>query len=369
MEFTIGRDEFLKALAKVQGIVSSRGPMPILANVLLEAGENNVSVFATNLDMGLRGVFPAKVAARGSVTAQAKKLHDIVRELPSAPIQVKTDDDGRCRVSCGKSRFNLATIDAAEFPGFPSFDRGAMINIDAEMLSDMIRRTSYAVSQDETRITLNGALFEVAKTRVRMVATDGHRLAFVEREGAFGVKDQVKAIIARKAIAELGKLLSEGGEEEAGLRFLLQDNHIVFERGAQTLAIRLIEGAYPNYEQVIPKSFERKAEVEVAEFVHSLRRVATLADEKSHMTRLSFSQGRLELASEGGEIGEAKDEIAAEYEGEEMTVGLNALYLLELLNSIGGDKVAIKMIDQLSPVLVQPPSDNSLLCIVMPMRL
>jgi len=366
MEFTISRDEFFKALQQAQGVVSSKGPMPILANALIETEGSGITIFATNLDIGLRGSYQANVASSGRVSVQAKKLHDIVRELPSEEILVKVDDDGRCRLTCGKSKFNLGTINPDEFPSFPDFDQSKLIGLDARMLAEMIKKTSFAISQDETRMTLNGALFEVSKTKVRMVATDGHRLAYVEREGAFGVSEDIKVIIARKAISELSRLI---GEAEGSLKFCMQDNHIIFVSDALVLAIRLIEGAYPNYEQVIPKSFDREATINALEFVHSLRRVATLADEKSHMIRLSFSSNKLELISEGGEIGEAKDEMAVEFQGDDVTIGLNVEYVLDVLNILDDDNVIFKMQDQLSPVMAQPPDDAGLIFIIMPMRL
>ena len=367
MEFTIGRDEFQKALQRASGVASSKGPMPILSNVMIEASGDGVSVFATNLDIGLKGRYPAKVASPGKTTVLAKTLHNIVRELPEGNVAVKVDDDGRCRVSCGKSKFNLATIDAADFPAFPPYDPASLAPLDAQMLAEMIRKTSFAISQDETRMTLNGALFEVSPAKVRMVATDGHRLAYIERDGAFKVKDTEKSIIAKKAIAELSKLLTEGGDDP--LRFHRSDNHIIFERGPQALAVRLIEGAYPNYEQVIPKEFTGEASVPAADFTHGLRRVATLADEKSHMIRLTFNTGKVELLSEGGEIGEARDEIAVEYTGAEFVVGLNAHYLLDILSIIDNETIVLKMQSQLSPVMAQSPTDRGLICIVMPMRL
>lgn len=366
MEFTIDRDEFQKALQRAQGVASAKGPMPILSNVLMEAEGDGVSIFATNLDIGLKGRYKAKVSSAGKTTVLAKKLHDIVRELPDGNVVVKVDDDNRCRVVCGKSKFNLATIGAADFPAFPAYDSAGLVGLDGEMLAEMIRKTSFAISQDETRMTLNGALLEVSPTRVRMVATDGHRLAFIEREGAFKVKETEKSIIAKKAIAELSKMLAEGEEP---LKFHRHDNHIIFEKGVQALAVRLIEGAYPNYEQVIPKDFTGEAKAPVAELIHGLRRVVTLADEKSHMIRFTLSAGKLELLSEGGEIGEARDEIAIEYSGPEFVVGLNANYMLNILDITGHESVILKMQSQLSPVLALSPADSGLKCIVMPMRL
>lgn len=366
MEFLIGRDELYKGLQRVQGIVSAKGPMPILANILIESSESGITLFATNLDMGLSGSYKASVSSNGKTTVQAKKLFDITRELPSEDILVKTDDDGRLRVTCGNSKFNLATISAEEYPVFPKYDDSKFIRLESEMLLEMIRKTSYAISQDETRLTLNGAFFEVSPTKAKMVATDGHRLAYIEREGAFGVTDTIKSIISRKAIHELSKLL---GEDEEPIEFAQHDNHVLFRKGKLILNARLIEGAYPNYEQVIPKSHTLEATIKISEFTVGLRKVTVLADEKSHMIRLCFSNGALELVSEGGELGEARDELPIEYSGEDIVIGLNGYYLLDILGILDGEKVRMKMQDSLSPVVAQIPGDDGLLCIIMPMRL
>jgi DNA polymerase-3 subunit beta len=366
MEFTIAKEELYKGLQRAQGVVSTKGALPILANVLIEATNEGVNIFATNLDIGVRGSYAAAVTKSGRITSQAKKLHDIVKELPDGDIVIKLDDDNRLRVACGKSKFNLATIAADEFPDFPDFNEAEEITIDAELMVEMIRKTSYAISQDETRMTLNGAFLEIGQSKVTMVATDGHRLAFVQREGAFGVDKTKKAIIARKAITELLKLVSDA---EDGLRFALRENHIMFRKGGVTMVIRLIEGVFPNYEQVIPKTNSIEATIGVGEFTHALRRVATLSDEKSHMVRISFSDGSVELSSEGGEFGEAKDELEITYTGEPVEVGLNAFYLLDALATISSEQVKLKMNDALSPVLVASPDDPGHISIVMPMRL
>ncbi len=317
MEFTIERDEFYKGLQRAQGIASPKGSIPILANVLIDA-EEGVTLFATNLDIGLKGAYDAAVTETGRVTVGAKKLHDIVRELPSGPIQIRAEDD-RLRVTAGKSRFNLATEPADQFPAFPDYDESKLVSLEGGMINEMIRKTNYAISQDETRLTLNGAFFEIGPDKALMVATDGHRLAYIHREGAFGVEEVVKAIIARKAISELSKLAGESDEQ---IGFLLHDNHIMFRKGSLTLVVRLIEGAFPNYEQVIPKNHQKEAQIPKDIFLRALRRVATLADEKSHMVRLTFGDNSLTLASEGGEVGEARDEIDIAYDGDEVIIGL-----------------------------------------------
>ena len=366
MEFTISRDEFQKALQRAQGVASTKGQMPILSNILLEASEQGVWFYSTNLNIGLKGKYEAAVKAPGKTTVIAKKLYDIVRELPDGDIDVKVDDDNRLRVVSGKSRFDLPTIDPADFPSFPEYEESSFIGLEVEMLSEMIRKTKYAISQDETRMTLNGALLELSPSKVKMVATDGHRLTLVEREGAFKVEGTEKSIIAKKAIDELSKLLTEGEEP---LKLFRRDNHIVFERGSLALAIRLIEGAYPNYDQVIPKEFSNEANISAPELVHGLRRVATLANEKSHMIRMTFSQGKLELRSEGGEIGEAKDEIAIDFTGEGMAIGLNAYYLLDILQIIDNDTIRLRMQNQHKAIQAESPGDEGMVCIVMPMRL
>ncbi len=366
MDFSISRDELYKALSRSQGVVSAKGAMPILGNLLLEATEEGLTVFATNLDIGIKGFCAAQVAQTGKTTTQAKSFHDIVRELPAGDIQIKTDDDGRLRISSGKSKFNLATMPADEFPALPDYDQENMIEVESAMVGEMIKKTSYAISQDETRLTLSGANFEATASRFCMVATDGHRLAYVDREGDFPVKEDVKAIITRKAVVELSKLIGDG---TGNLSFAKEDNHIMFKVGSVTMVVRLIEGAFPNYEQVIPKEHKSEATVKVADFANALRKVAILSDEKSKMVRLLFSGDRLVVSSEGGELGEGKDEINIEYEGEEITIGLNAIYLLDLLASIGDESVLIRLQESLSPLMALSPSDTGLKCIVMPMRL
>ncbi|HJM82501.1 MAG TPA: DNA polymerase III subunit beta [Nitrospinota bacterium] len=366
MEFIIGRDELLKAVQRAQGVVAAKGPMPILANVLIEAEDDGIKMFATNLDIGLKGTYKANVSSKGQVSVQAKKLHDIVKELPPDDVFVKLDDDGRCRLNCGKSRFNLATINTDDFPSFPRFDESKFVNLDRNMIGEMIRKTSYAISQDETRLTLNGASLEVSKSSVRMVATDGHRLAFIEREGVVGIDTPCKMIVVKKAINELSKLISES---EGPLRFVQHDNHLILDIDSLYMSVRLIEGAYPNYEQVIPKGSESTAVISTAELVQGLRRVVTLADEKSHMIRFSFTSGKLEMVSEGGDVGEARDEVPIDFDGADITIGLNGNYVIDLLGIINNEKVEIRMKDQLSPVVAKSPDDEGLLCLVMPMRL
>ncbi|MFW2330750.1 MAG: DNA polymerase III subunit beta [Nitrospinota bacterium] len=365
MEFRINRNDFFKGLQRVQSISTTRGTMPILANILIKASGEKVSIFATNLEIGLKGEYEAQVVEEGAITVSAKKVHDIVRELPTGEILVK-ESDGRLRLSYGNSRFNLATLPSADYPSFLDFKESNFIKLKSKLLADMIRKTSYAISKDETRRTLTGALLEIDPKSTKMVATDGHRLGLVERAGSFKVTDNIKIIVARKAIEELSKLILES---DGDIEFLAHDNYIIFKIENQYMSAKLIEGAFPNYDQVIPKEHTAEVNISKEAFYYTLRRVSTLADEKSHMVKLTFHNDKLSFMSEGGGIGEARDELEIKYSGERIEIGLNSNYLLDLLNAIDGDEVKIKISDLLGPLLIESESDEKSIGIIMPMRL
>lgn len=370
MEFKIDRDLFHKGLQRTQSAHSPRGVMPILANTLLEAKDGKVTIFCTNLEIGLRGSVDADVISPGSLTASARKLSEIAREAPrGASMLFKEDDDGRARLSVGASRFTLATLPAAEYPEPPQYDPSNSIALDGALLGELIRKSSYAISLDETRRALNGAYVELAGSSIKMVATDGHRLAYVERERGKkrGAAKDLKMILSRKAITELAKMAAEA--EDSTIALIENDNHAIFEFDGQTLLAKLIDGVFPNYEQVIPKTFQKIATLDKDELTRLIKRVAIMADEKSKMIRFTFESDKLEARSEGGDLGDARDEMSAQYEGEPLSIGVNAAYLIEALDALDGSKIAIKLNDPLAPVLIETENDSGALAIVMPMRL
>lgn len=366
MEFSVDRNELYRCLQRLQGFIDPKGPMPILSNLLFQSVEKGVLVSATNLDIGLKKLCPAVVTKPGNLTIHSKKLHDIVRELPDGEIHLTTLDNQWARLTCGKSKFRLALLPVDDFPPFPKYNAGAMKQIDGGVLGEMIERTFHAISQDETRYMLNGVLLQLFKDHVRMVATDGHRLAYVRRPIALKVEKEMEIIIPKKAVQELKKLTEEEGGD---LSFTHQDNHLIFQKDETVFVSRLLEGKFPNYEQVIPTKNTKSALVQVDPLIHALKRVAILADEKSKMVKLQFSHGKLELTSEASELGDAMESLDVEYTKEDIGIGINAVYLIDVLSILQNDTVSLNMEDGLSPLLIKSPVDEDFLSIVMPMRL
>ena len=374
MKFTIARAELQKGLARIQAIVEKRNSMPILANVLIEARRKgkqaDVQLSATDLEVGIRGTHAAEVETSGGVTVSAKKLFEIVRELPDEPIQLSTTDNQYLELRCARSRFVLAGTAPEEYPTLPEFVPGRTVRIQAAVLSTMIERTMYATSLDETRYNLNGVYFEVLRDtgKIRMVATDGHRLSYVDRAvgpDAEGLASGV--IIPRKGLAELKRLVDEEDADEVELAF--EGSNGLARRGGVTLVMRLIEGEFPNYRQVVPKAATNRLVIATEPFAHALRRVAILSAERSRAVRLQLAEGRLVMSTSNPDLGEAQEELDVDYVGAELTVGFNARYLIDALAVTHAKEVQLGLQDEMSPMQLQPTDDLDTLAIVMPMRL
>jgi DNA polymerase-3 subunit beta len=366
MEFSVGRDELYRCLQRLQGFIDPKGPMPILSNLLIQSAGKGIFISATNLDIALKKFCPAAVTDSGSLTINSKKLHDIVRELPEGEIHLTQTDNQWARLTCGNSKFRLSLLPVDDFPPFPKFQEESMKSIDGPTLGEMIGKTAHAISQDETRYMLNGVLLQIYKDHMRMVSTDGHRLAFVKRPVSMKLEKEIEVIIPKKAVQELNKLTEEEGEE---LKFTLQDNHLIFKKDETVFVSRLLEGKFPNYEQVIPSKNTKVAKVPVEEMTHALKRVVILADEKSKMVKLQFSKGKLELTSEATELGDAMETLEVDYAKEDISIGVNAVYLIDVLTILKEEKVSLNMEDSLSPLLIKSAEDENFLSIVMPMRL
>ncbi len=374
MKFTIDRAELQRGLARIQAIVEKRNSMPILANVLLEAptkGKEAEIIFsATDLEVGIRGTHQASVAAPGGVTVSAKKLFEIVRELPEEPVQIATTENQYLDIRCARAKFVLAGTAAEEYPTLPGFDPERTVRVQAAVLSTMIERTMYATSVDETRYNLNGVYLEILPEggKLRMVATDGHRLSYVDR----GVGPEVEnlasgVIIPRKGLAELKRLVDEEDADEVELAF--EGANGLARRGGVTLVMRLIEGEFPNYRQVVPKAPTSRLTLATEPLSHALRRVALLSVERSRAVRLALSEGKLVMSSNNPDLGEAQEELDVDYAGPEITVGFNARYLLDALGASRSKEIQLGFQDEMSPVQIQPTEDPEALAIVMPMRL
>ncbi|MGC3999746.1 MAG: DNA polymerase III subunit beta [Anaeromyxobacter sp.] len=375
MELKIGVTELAKALGRSQGIVEKKSTMPILSHVLLEARKSGqLVVSATDLDLAVSSEHPCEVVKEGALAVSARHLYEIVRALPENTVTLKKANNNYLEVRCGPSEFRIVGLPAEDFPALPKFDKVAFADIQPKVLLEMIDRTFFAVSTDETRYNLNGVFFEPGAGTLRMVATDGHRLSLAEQafESNFGLKRGV--ILPKKGLNELKKLLGEAvesGEESPEAKLGFVENSAIFRRPGVVLVMRLIEGLFPDYKQVIPKQGEKIIKVGVERFDKTLRRVSLLSSDKAHAVKLELGAGVLRVLSQNPDLGEAKEEVPVEYEGEALKIGFNARYLTEVLSVVKSKDVVFELADDLSPGVMKgsDEADQGFTAVVMPMRI
>jgi DNA polymerase-3 subunit beta len=371
----MGRDELLTGLQRVQGVVEKRNTMPILSNILLEAKPEGAEVVATDLEIGMRGLYKASVLQAGGVTVSARKLYEIIKELPEGEIELTSGDNNWTTIHAGKSQFKVVGLPSTDYPALPAIDREGLIPLTGAGLLELIRKTQFAAGDNDARYILNGLLVTLTttekKTTLRLVGTDGHRLAVAEQEvGKPGSKEaprEIKAIIPKKAAQEMRRLLEEGGDGEPLIGFTR--NLMIFRKSGLLLTSRLMEGNYPNYQQVIPKESNRRVSLKRAELESALRRVSVLARDKANAVKLSFSPGTLTLYSSNPDYGEATEELPAKYDGEPLNTGFNARYLLDVFGVMDGETVSLQMDTPLSPCLIQEPESPGFKCVVMPIKI
>ncbi len=370
MELTIARNTLLKGLQRIQGIVERRNTMPILANVLIEATDRGVTLFATDLELGIRATYPATVKSRGAATVAARKLFEIVRELPESDIRLSADDSHAVKVECERSRFKIAGLPPSDFPVFPGVDAEPALTIARQTFLDLVRRTVFAVGENDARYVLNGVLCALERGSIKLVGTDGHRLAVDERplslpKGAPPVAD-TSVIVPKKALLEMKKLVEDSPEELLSLH--VGKTQLTFQQGDLVLLARLMEGNYPNYRQVIPTGSDKRIALDKAALEGALRRVVLLSKERTNAVRFQVEPSRVVVSTSNPDLGEAKEDIAVAYEGEPMTTGFNARYLLDVLAAVDAPEVMLEFKDALSPCLIREPAQEGFLCVVMPMR-
>jgi DNA polymerase-3 subunit beta len=371
MKVVLTRGDLLKGITTVQSAVASKNTMPILANVLLEARDKKLEFVATDLDMGIRCSVQAEIVEKGNITINAKKLSDIVRELPEAQVELEIDDSHKMILVCKKSNFKIHGLPKDDFPILPEVKKDKVFKIKGSLLQEMIQKTIFAVSSDETRYVLNGVFFQVEGSKLRMVATDGHRLAFIEKKIENKTDNKASVIIPTKTLHELVKAVSElgrGKEEDLMVEVIATDNQIKFVIEDVEIISRLIEGQFPNYEQVIPKESDKKIEASVSNLAAATRRVKILTSEKSNSIRYQAKDNKLTISSKTPDMGEAKEEIDVEYKGEEISIAYNAQYVLDVLKNVGTEAVNIELTQPLSPGILRPKGDADYLCVIMPMR-
>jgi DNA polymerase-3 subunit beta len=367
MNISITKDQIIAGLQAVQNVVSTRTTLPILSNVLLRAEGGHVEFTATDLDVSVTCKVEAKVNKSGATTLPVKKLFGIVREL-NGEIEIEKDDKNISSIRSGSSFFKIHGLSADEFPPLPKFKDDKKVLLPQENIRAMIRKTSFAVSTDESRYVLNGIFISLKEGKMTFVATDGRRLALVDEEVEISEKTAGEFIVPAKAVNELNRLLQDKGEVE--LKF--GENQASFalknENGFSVLLItKLIEGNYPNYRQVIPGEAKERIGVGREELVQALRRAEIMTSEKANSVKLAFGKNLLTITANSPEVGEARETMAINYKGKEIAIAFNPRYLIDPLNALTEDEVFIELIDELSPGVVK--INGPFLYVVMPMRL
>ncbi len=374
MEIKCKREELMKGIQTVQSVVGTKSTLPVLANVLLEAKGKRMDMTATDLEVGVRCSINVEVSRPGAITVPAKTLSEVVRELPSEEVNIGVDDKGRVKISSGQAIFNLMGLPKEDYPALPTFKTDGEFSIERELLSDMIRKTIFSVSQDETRYVLCGIYLRVDKGKLRMVSTDGRRLSYISRDAEIEKKREARIIIPTKAVNELNRILAQSAtkeeEERKGkVRISIEENQVSFMIDDTVLISRLIEGHFPNYEQVIPRSSEIKLKINTEQLLQATRRVALLTTEKSNAVRYSLKKNRLVITANTEGLGEARDTVGIEYAGGEMEIAYNPQFLMSVLRNIGCEEVSLELTNSLNPCLIRPTTGEDYISIVMPMRI
>jgi DNA polymerase-3 subunit beta len=371
MQFVVSKQNLQRELGFVQGVVEKKNTIPVLSNILIEnVGDNTIRLIGTDLDVTIRCDMDAEdISTPGAICVQARKLFEIARLLPDGPVSFKKEDNDWVTVTCHKSRFKMVGVARDAFPQVPS-SISTPTKISGEIIKAFIDRTIFAITQEESRYTLSGAKFILDETGAKMITTDGHRLAYVERKGAQknGSNETIDTLIPRKTLAELTKITA-GYEGDIDLG--MDNNHIFFKVGPRLLVSRMLYGQFPNYDMVMPKNNDKTVQFDTALLNSAVRRVALMADERSHAIRFHLEANQLVISAQNAEEGEARETVPTEYEGEETDIGFNAQYLMDFLNVIGDSSVAFEFKDGNSQAQLRPATagDYDYKYVVMPMRL
>ena len=371
MEFSVSKSDLVKELNLSQGVVEKKTTIPILSNVLVEAEGDRIILTATDLELGIRCACPAKVNRAGAGTIPARRLLDYVRLLPDAEVNVKLLDNQWASLLCGRSRTRIAGMSRESFPELPVMPE-KIADLPMTALASMIAKTIFAISMEESRFTLNGALLLLKSNGLVMVATDGHRLSMVEYPIPFpDIAGSYRALLPRKAMGEILKLAGEAGQD-ATIEFAGDDNHLFFQLGDRLLLSRKLSGNFPDFERVLPKDQPHEISLQRDEFKAAIERVAQFADERSKAIRLRLSPGEAKVFSSISETGESEESLAVEYDGEAVEIGFNAQYLLDFVRAVPQDQVLLRFKDPNSAGELRPGGEDigyTYRYVVMPMRI
>jgi DNA polymerase-3 subunit beta len=375
MGFQINKTDFLRGLSLVQNVAGRRTTLPILSHILIEWKDNSIFLTGTDLETGIKEELTAIIDEQGKASVSARKLYEVVKELPEETISIQKKDNYWITLQCGRAIFNFAGLDPDEFPSFPSCHDEYFSKSSTYVIRELIEKTVFAASSEESRYHLNGVFIIQSKNGergvVRMVATDGHRLSLIDRESESIRGIEKGVIIPKKGVLEIKKILGDGDGEEM-MEMYFDQTHGFFRRGKSLMVIRLIDGEFPEYEQVIPKENDKRLVLRKEVMFGSLRRVSTMASERVEGIKFSVRKNVIELSSYHQDFGDAKEEVEVVYEGPPLEIGFNARYLMEAFNSIDTDEVIMELKDEGSPGIIKPPSvavPSNQICIIMPMRI
>ncbi len=362
MKFRITKENFLNGLQQVQHVVSTRTTLPILSNVLLEAKDGQLHLTTNDLDVGVHASVSADVETEGATTLPARRLVNIVKELPQTDIEVDVDAEHVASITCGPSFFRILGLTSEEFPALPNFDNAKEFKFPQAELRDSLKKTSYAISTDETRYVLNGIYFSFENNTLIMVATDGRRLAMVDHELEFPKSNETSIIVPTKAVNELQRLLGDAGE----VTISIAENQVAFKLEKLLLVSRLIEGNYPNYRQVIPEKTVDRITLERETFLQTVYRVSLLTSDKSHSLKLVFGEDNIDIMANSPDIGEARESLPVQHKGNQFSIAFNPEFLMAPLRNLDTDEIYLHLIDEMSPGVIK--INTSFLYVLMPMR-
>ncbi|MBN1882720.1 MAG: DNA polymerase III subunit beta [Deltaproteobacteria bacterium] len=373
MEFKIAREEILRGLGLTQSIVEKKNTIQILSNVLLKSEQDVLTIEATDLEVGIRDTYTCEGIIEGGITVDAKMLYEVVRQIPDGmTIHFKKQENNWVEINAGRSVFNLVGLSSEDFPEVPLFPGDYQWFMEPPVIESMVDKTIFAVSHEDVRYNLSGVYCEAVEESggktLRMVATDGHRLSLVETAIDGELPEVLKKgiILPRKGLSELKKMLDEG-EDAIGMR--VEENNLMVHRDGTTLVMRLIDGRFPDYRQVIPQSNDKVITFPREEFIRTLRRVSILSYDRVRMVKFHISPNMVEISSESPEMGTAREEVPVEYSGNEFEIGFNANYILDILNAVDDDVVVFRLLDDSSPGEVRPAEEKGYFFIIMPMKI
>lgn len=366
MHVNCNREDLLKGLQIIQSVVATKSTLPVLTNLLIETEKERIKIVGTDLEVGMKCNIKADVVKEGGVTIPARKLIEIVREAPLSEIEIISEEGSKVTVKSGNYLARLMGIPKEEYPSLPEFKESSTLSIHTDVMAEMIRKTIFSVSTDETRYVLCGIYFICDKKTIKMVSTDGRRLSYIEKEAdSSKIKDK-NLIIPTKAINELNKIISQiSGTIKIGIG----DNQIGFKLESILLISRLIEGTYPNYDQVIPKNSEIKLKLNREKFLNSTKRVAVLTSDKSSSIRYTLKDNNMTITANTQGLGEAKDELPVDFNHEEIAIAYNPNYIIDVLKNIDSEEVYLEITNSLNPGLIRPADNSNYLAVIMPMRI